>query len=595
MPATSLRRSAACRSRISERAADPPAAPGTVPVNDTARDPDDGTLRTIFEALPDPVLVTDPRSRVLFENRRARELFTLGGDEDETRRHRVEVNNLLFTSLLARPVADEGGARELVLMDPGSGEELVFEFAPAPLRAGATVSLLRDVTELRRTYTRLGHEARRAASAEAGAAEERDRLSLVLAGAGAPIIVTDGAGHVLLLNREAQRLLGGPGPATDAERANAERFFAGLEAVTAGGAQSGTTRVELADPEDGRACPAELIAGVARDGDGEARTIVSVLRDLTQQEENARLAAALADANRGLEHAVERATAELRERNHRLELQGRELERAYRHKSEFLASMSHELRTPINAMLGYISLLRDRIYGELSESQDGALARIESASSHLLELINDVLDLAKIEAGRMSIVPEPVALPRLLRHAVESVEPLARARGLEIILDAPESLPALVSDPTRVRQVLLNLLSNAVKFTRTGGISVVARAVDGDGVEVAVADTGIGLSPAALEVIFDDFRQVDQSSTREFQGTGLGLSIVRKLMGLLGGSVRVESTPGTGSVFTVTLPLEAPVLPEGEASIRRVLAAEAVIVRDDEEIVVTGEPPDDEG
>jgi signal transduction histidine kinase len=283
---------------------------------------------------------------------------------------------------------------------------------------------------------------------------------------------------------------------------------------------------------------------------------------------------------------------ELQEQNQQLAWQGQELERAYRHKSEFLASMSHELRTPINALLGYTALLRERIYGDLSARQDEALQRMQSSSAHLLELVNDILDLARIEAGRMPVHLEAVPLGPMVESVLDSVEPLARAKGLELRVDVPAEIPALITDRTRLKQIVLNLMSNAVKFTRDGSVSVAVRPLpSGDGVELAVADTGIGIVPEALAGIFDDFRQVDQSSTREFGGTGLGLSIVRKLLGLLGGSIRVESVPNAGSTFTVTLPYRTPEVAEGEEAIRRAMRGAAAIVVDGrEETLPPAEP-----
>lgn len=540
----------------------------------------------ICDALADPVLVTDGRNRILLENRRARTLFAAQPDEGEPRRHRVEVNNYLFTAFLARPRPSEGDTRELTLVDPETGAELVFEAVPTPLPAGisippdATVSLLRDVTELRRTSNQLGHQVRRVQLAESRARAERDQLNLILANAGAPIVVTDPRGAVMLMNREAQRLFnagGVSGEPSPAAAANADRFFAALEAFADGGETHSLARLGLRDPDSGEEVAAELVSAVLHDVDGSPLAVVSILRDRTQELENARLAAELARMNEGLEQAVREATAELQEQNRQLAWQGQELERAYQHKSEFLASMSHELRTPINALLGYTALLRERIYGELSPRQDEALQRMQSSSAHLLELVNDILDLARIEAGRMPVYLEAVLLGALVKTVVDSVEPLANARGLELRVDVPADLPALITDRTRVKQIVLNLLSNAVKFTREGSVTLSARVV-GDGVEMRVADTGIGIAPEALAGIFDDFRQVDQSSTREFGGTGLGLSIVRKLLGLLGGSIRVESAPGVGSTFTVALPLRSPEVEEGEDSIRRAMRGQAAIV-----------------
>jgi signal transduction histidine kinase len=548
----------------------------------------------ISDALADPVLVTDARNRILLENRRGRALFRVAPDDGHERRHRVEVNNYLFTSFLARPRPSETEARELTLVDPETGAELLFEAVPAPLAGGgvlpegATVSLLRDVTDLRRASHQLGHQVRRVELAESRARSERDQLNLVLAHVGAPIVVTDERGAVMLMNREAQRLFrpGEPaeGPAGAIAAANADRFFAGLEDFAAAGEAERVQRVALRDPRSGAPFPAELTSGVIRDGEGATVAVVSILHDLTQEVENARLAAELARVNEGLEQSIRDATAELQEQNHQLAWQRQELERAYRHKSEFLASMSHELRTPINALLGYTALLRERIYGELSERQDDALHRMQSASEHLLELVNDILDLARIEAGRMPVHLEPVSLAALVGSVLNSVEPMAQAKGLRLRVEVPAELPALITDRTRVKQIVLNLLSNAVKFTREGSVTVAARALPGDEeVELVVADTGIGIAPESLPGIFDDFRQVDQSSTREFGGTGLGLSIVRKLLGLLGGSIRAESAPGVGTTFTVTLPLRSHDVMEGDEAIRRAMRGQATIVRDGHE------------
>jgi len=548
----------------------------------------------ICDALADPVLVTDARNRILLENRRARSLFASEVSDTDERRHRVEVNNYLFTAFLARPRPGKTEARELTLVDPDSGAELLFEAVPAPLPAGmaaptdATVSLLRDVTELRRASHQLGHQVRRVQLAETRARSERDQLNLILANVGAPIVVTDPRGAVMLMNREAQRLFrpgGAPGEGpSPAAVSNADRFFAAVEAFASTGGAEQVVRIALRDPESGAELPAELTSGVIRDGDGAPLAVVSILHDLTHEVENARLAAELARVNEGLEQSIREATGELQEQNRQLAWQGQELERAYRHKSEFLASMSHELRTPINALLGYTALLRERIYGDLTARQDEALQRMQSSSSHLLELVNDILDLARIEAGRMPVHLEAVLLDGLVESVVDSVAPQARARGLELRVDVPADLPALITDRTRVKQIVLNLLSNAVKFTREGGVALTARPLEtGDGVEIQVADSGIGIEPEALAGIFDDFRQVDQSSTREFGGTGLGLSIVRKLLGLLGGSIRVESQPSVGSTFTVTLPYRSPEVPEGEESIRRAMRGHAAIIVDGHE------------
>jgi signal transduction histidine kinase len=213
--------------------------------------------------------------------------------------------------------------------------------------------------------------------------------------------------------------------------------------------------------------------------------------------------------------------------------------------------------------------MQDRIWGELTPKQAEALERMRGASEHLLDLVSDILDLAKIEAGKMPVHLEPVELADVFREVSLTIEPMVQKKGLEFVADVADDLPTLETDRTRVKQVVLNLLSNAVKFTHVGSVRLRARrADDAEAVEVEVADTGIGIREEELEAIFDDFRQVDQSSTREYGGTGLGLSIVRKLLGLLGGSVRVRSAPGRGSVFTVRLPLRSAPVQPGEEAIR---------------------------
>ena len=248
------------------------------------------------------------------------------------------------------------------------------------------------------------------------------------------------------------------------------------------------------------------------------------------------------------------ATADLGEQNVRLQWQSRELEKANRLKSEFLANMSHELRTPINALIGYTALMLDRIYGELNDRQEEGLNRIRAAAQHLLALINDILDLAKIEAGRMPLHLEDTVLQEVMREASVQIDPLIKKKGLTYRWIGPADPLHMTTDRTKVKQIMLNLLSNAVKFTHAGSITLTAQP-EGDFIRIDVADTGIGIRKEDLAAIWDDFRQVDQSRTREFGGTGLGLSITRKLSGALGGRVTLTSDYGHGSTFTVLLPI----------------------------------------
>jgi signal transduction histidine kinase len=238
-----------------------------------------------------------------------------------------------------------------------------------------------------------------------------------------------------------------------------------------------------------------------------------------------------------------------------LEAANRGLEAASRHKSEFLANMSHELRTPLNAVIGFSEVLLQRMFGELNDKQDEYLKDIYASGQHLLSLINDILDLSKIEAGRMELAPTPFHLPTALENAVTLVKERASRRGIALQLDIDPRLGELVGDERKVKQVLLNLLSNAVKFTPEGGrISLRASRTDGM-VEIAVTDTGIGIAPKDQAAVFEEFRQVGSDETRKQEGTGLGLTLAKKFVELHGGRIWVESELGRGATFTFTLPV----------------------------------------
>jgi signal transduction histidine kinase len=238
-----------------------------------------------------------------------------------------------------------------------------------------------------------------------------------------------------------------------------------------------------------------------------------------------------------------------------IEDKSRQLEAASRHKSEFLANMSHELRTPLNAVIGFSEVLLQRMFGELNEKQDEYLKDIYASGQHLLSLINDILDLSKIEAGRMELAPAPFHLPSALENAVTLVRERAARHGIALHLDLDPRLGELVGDERKVKQVLLNLLSNAVKFTPEGGrISLKASRIDG-AVEIAVTDTGIGIAPEDQAAIFEEFRQVGSDETRKQEGTGLGPTLAKKFVELHGGRIWVTSEVGAGSTFTFSIPL----------------------------------------
>src|SRR5262249_46285922 len=232
---------------------------------------------------------------------------------------------------------------------------------------------------------------------------------------------------------------------------------------------------------------------------------------------------------------------------------GRELEAASRHKSEFLANMSHELRTPLNAILGFSEVLAERMFGEVNAKQAEYLQDILSSGRHLLSLINDILDLSKVEAGRLELELSQFHLPTAVDNALTLIRERATRHGITLTQTVDKDVGDIVADERKVKQVLLNLLSNAVKFTPEGGrVSLTATATD-DGITIAVSDTGIGIAPEDQAAIFEEFRQVGRDDARKQEGTGLGLTLAKKFVELHGGRIWVQSQVGQGSTFTFTL------------------------------------------
>jgi signal transduction histidine kinase len=237
-----------------------------------------------------------------------------------------------------------------------------------------------------------------------------------------------------------------------------------------------------------------------------------------------------------------------------IEDKSRQLEVASQHKSEFLANMSHELRTPLNAIIGFSEVLSERMFGELNEKQEEYLKDIYASGTHLLSLINDILDLSKIEAGRMELELTDFHLPQAIANALTLVRERAGRRGIALAHTMDERLGEIRGDERKIKQVLLNLLSNAVKFTSEGGRIEIA-AVSKDGLaKVSVSDTGVGIAPEDQEKVFEEFRQVG-AAEKKAEGTGLGLTLCRKFVELHDGNIWVKSQVGVGSTFTFTIPL----------------------------------------
>jgi PAS domain S-box-containing protein len=306
--------------------------------------------------------------------------------------------------------------------------------------------------------------------------------------------------------------------------------------------------------DGGEAFPIEASISCFEGKEGVQYTLI--LRDISlriQQEEELKDQATM----------LEQTMSDLQMANEELHSRQQDLERAMSARSRFYASMSHELRTPINAVLGYSTLLLENIYGPLNEKQAEGIQRTQRAAKHLLELVNDVLDLSKIEAGKIDLRLQPVAFPGLIEELFVTVRPLADKFGSKLSLDTSGNV-TIVSDPRRVRQILLNLLSNAIKFGGGKPIRVQCQRAPDDGVTIAVTDQGDGIPPEDQERIFQEFVQLGKTQLQE--GTGLGLPISRRLAELLHGSLTLESEKGKGSTFRLTLPASATETPPSRVS-----------------------------
>jgi len=286
-----------------------------------------------------------------------------------------------------------------------------------------------------------------------------------------------------------------------------------------------------------------------------ASSFNQMARDLKASiDEKDRYAGELAHLNAELEDKVRERTRELEAANLELQAANAKIREADRLKSEFLANMSHELRTPMNAIIGFTRLVRRKSADILPLKQLENLEKVETSANQLLRLINDILDLSKIEAGKMGVSIMPFHLAPLVDACFATVEPMVKEGKVRLLKDVPDDLSEVLSDQDKLKQIIINLLSNALKFTEQGEVKLAAT-LENASLKITVSDTGIGIPADALGYIFDEFRQADGSSTRKHGGTGLGLSITRKLAHLLGGKIDVQSVEGLGSTFTVTIPL----------------------------------------
>jgi PAS domain S-box-containing protein len=525
---------------------------------------------TIINAVTDPIMLTDIEGRLIVANARAEMLFAASEEESEGRRRAVELNNMLFSAALSRS-AVEGSqeARELLLVDPSDGSDLLFEVLSTtvedPREGTGVVSVLRNITDLRRATEQIEENYQKLRVAEAAVRAERDRLNLIIDSVADPIIVTDSTGATVLMNAPAEDLFtlvsGASDTASRTVQANDAHFSSFISGLLLGETGPGEIRrgeIGLMNPATSAPIPVEAIAGKVLTETGELTAVVTILHDRREALERARLYEQLKAASDELQARVQAATAELATQNELLRRQAIELEQASRLKSQFLANMSHEFRTPLNAILGYTHMLLQGVAGDLLPAVKRQLQRIDSNGRHLMTIINEILDITRIEAGKMPMQLSEFNLNELVPEVMTELDPVIARSRLTVTPKLCPELPMVYSDRQKVKQIIVNLLSNALKFTHEGGIQIAVGYDPADRTaSVALSDTGIGIAPENHEKICEYFRQVDDSPSRQYGGTGLGLAICRRLATALGGRITLDSIMGKGSTFTLTIPAEA--------------------------------------
>jgi PAS domain S-box-containing protein len=503
-------------------------------------------LRALLDASPAGIIAMDAAGLVRVWNRGAERI--LGWSEQEMHGRPLPLE-LQLHSALNREIQLRARAKD--------GRAIDVEVRASPWRGAqgdseGTLAIFSDVTErlkVEREFVALIAQEQQARSD----AQAERRFRELLEAAPDAIIEVNRDGCIVLLNRVTESLFG---YAREELLGKPVEFLIPEELRTTHvhnradywnrpqTRPMGSGLALLGQRKDGSRFPVEISLSPVKSEEG--FRVTAIIRDTSERKQ----------AEDRLRAIQDKYTHELAASNRELEARNREIERANRLKSEFLASMSHELRTPLHTVIGFSELLAEELEGPLNEKQKRFVNHIHKDSLHLLELINDVLDLSKIEAGRLELHPEVFELAAALDEVLGSIRPQGAAKNLEITAAIAEPV-ALHADRVRVKQILYNLLSNAVKFTPEGGHIRVDAGLCGGFIEISVIDDGVGIPVEEHQSVFDKFHQVGATTKGVREGTGLGLAITKRLVEQHGGNIFLESQPGKGSRFTFTVPVEA--------------------------------------